>query len=131
VVPGPEGWVAGGLKIVRALRHAGDVEKVVDDLPAAERAATHLDALLVRGRRCHVRLLPDDEAVEAYYRELLQPLGRTREMPTPAGTMLVTELPGGATINFRRFSDSGGFTIDIDRLPGSPVTRIHRVEGPG
>jgi hypothetical protein len=131
VVPGPEGWVAGGLKIVKALRHAGDVEKVVDDLPAAERAATHLDALLVRGRRRHVRLLPDDEAVDAYYRELLQPLGRTTELPTPQGMILVTEIPGGAIITMRRFSGSGGFTIDIRGVPATPVTRIHRAEGTG
>jgi hypothetical protein len=45
--------------------------------------------------------------------------------------ILVTEIPGGAIITMRRFSGSGGFTIDIRGVPATPVRRIHRVEGTG
>ncbi len=128
-VPGPEGWIAGGSKIARAVRRVGDVEHVVDDLPAAEAVALHVGALLVRGRRSTVRLLPDDEAVAAFYWERLERLGTTTPLDTPRGTGLVTHLPGGGRVVFRRFSESGGFTIDIDQVPTTPVRTIHRAGG--
>ena len=124
-VPGPGGWVAGAGKVAKAVRRVGDVERVVDDLPATVHAAAHLSGLAVRGRRAEVRLLPDDAAVERYYREVLAPLGHSRTVGTAKGVVWRTDFPGGGFASFRRYSGSGGYAIEID-LPGSTVRRIHR-----
>ena len=130
-VPGPSGWMAGAGKVARAVWRAGRVERVVDDLPAAEQAVARLSELAVRGRRAEVRLLPDDEAVERFYRDALAPLGATTVRRTPDGVVWRTDFPGGGFVNFRRFSDSGGFTIDVQEVPGATVRRIHRPSPPG
>ena len=90
VVPGPGGWVAGGAKIGKALDHAGDVGKVVDDVPADKRAIDVLAQLTVRGDRRHTRLLPDDESIERLYRDELEHLGPTRSIETKDGTVFLT-----------------------------------------
>ncbi len=126
VVPGPEGWIAGGAKIGRALEHAGDVAKVVDDVPADVRARYVLSHLSVRGDNKTIRMLPDDESVERFYRDQLEHLGATEVTRSRRGIESVTTLPSGGTIGFRTFSDSGGYTIDVDGFPGLGLKRVHR-----
>lgn len=125
-VPGPGGWVAGGAKVGKALDHAGDVAKVVDDVPAETRAIEVLSQLTVRGDRRHTRLLPDDESIERLYRDHLERLGPTTIVKADNGTVSVTTLPSGATIAFRRFSRSEGNTIQIGGLAGLDYKRVHR-----
>ena len=125
-VPGPGGWLAGGGKVGKALDHAGDVAKVVDDVPADTRAVEVLSQLTVRGDRGHTRLLPDDAAIERLYRDHLQGLGPTRVVEVKNGTVSVTVLPSGARIAFRRFSNSDGYAIDARGLPGLGFHRVHR-----
>jgi hypothetical protein len=125
-VPGPEGWVAGGLHAGKAVERAGDVEKVVDDLPPTERAAQILSGLTERGIRKQTRVLPSDEVIERLYREQLAPLGVTRTIEAPGGTVWVTRFDSGAEISFRGFSDSGGPAIEIARIKGLQFKLIHR-----
>ena len=82
----------------------------------------------MRGRGWAVRHLPDDEAIERFYREVLQPLGTTTTRRTDSGVTLdVTELPGGGRVVLRKGSNSGGYAIDV-RLAEVPFKRIHRAE---
>ncbi len=125
-VPGPGGWVAGGAKVGKALDHAGDVAKVVDDVPAETRAIEVLSQLTVRGDRRHTRLLPDDESIERLYRDHLEWLGPTRIVQAGHETISVTTLPSGAKIAFRRFSNSEGYAIEVRDLPQLGYERVHR-----
>jgi hypothetical protein len=126
VVPGPEGWAAGSAKIGKALDHAGEVSKVVDDVPPDVRARYVLSQLSVRGDNKTIRMLPDDESVERFYRDKLEHLGPTEVLKKDRGTESITTLPSGGTVRFRTFSDSGGYTIDVDGLPGLGFKRVHR-----
>ena len=125
-IPGPEGWLAGGLHVGKAVERAGDVEKVVDDLPPEDRAAQVLSGLMERGIRKDTRVLPSDEEIEKLYRDQLAPLGVTRTIEAQDGTVWLTTFASGATISFRGFSDSGGPAIEIARLRGLTFTLIHR-----
>ncbi len=128
-VPGPAGWAAGAARVARAAGaagDAGDVVRVVDGLSPQQRVADLVAGLSERGRRPTTRILPDDDAVEAFYRRRLAPLGTTRVTPTPRGAVLLTTLPGGGRIGFRRFSGTGGATIQILDLDELPVSLIHR-----
>jgi hypothetical protein len=126
VIPGPEGWVAGGAKIGKALDHAGDIAKVVDDVPAETRAIEVLSQLTVRGDRRTTRMLPDDESIERLYRDHLECLGPTTIVKARNETVSVTTLPSGATIAFRRFSNSEGYAIEVRDLPQLGYERVHR-----
>jgi hypothetical protein len=126
VVPGPEGWAAGSAKIGKAVDHAGDVAKVVDDVPADVRARYVLSRLSVRGDNKSIRMLPDDESIERFYRDELEHLGPTEVIRKEKGTEFITTLPSGGEIGFRTFSDSGGYAIDVDGLPGLGFKRVHR-----
>jgi len=126
IVPGPAGWAAGGAKIGKAVEHADDVAKVVDDVSPDARARWVLSRLSVRGDNKTIRMLPDDESVERLYRDELEHLGPTTVSRTRRGTESVTTLPSGGTIGFRTFSDSGGYTIDVDGFPGLGLKRVHR-----
>jgi hypothetical protein len=125
-VPGPEGWVAGGLHAGKAVERAGDVEKVVDDLPATEQATRILSGLSQRGRRPTTRVLPDDDTIERLYREQLAPLGMTRMIATPRGPVWRTELGNGSAITFRQFSKTGGPTIELEEMDSVGFNLIHR-----
>jgi hypothetical protein len=126
VVPGPGGWVAGGAKVGKALDHTGDVAKVVDDVPAETRAIEVLSQLTVRGDRRTTRMLPDDESIERLYREHLEGLGPTAIVKAGNETVSVTTLPSGASIAFRRFSNSDGYAIEVRDLPRLGYDRVHR-----
>jgi hypothetical protein len=125
-VPGPGGWVAGGAKIGKALDHAGNIAKVVDDVPADKRAIDVLSQLTVRGDRRHTRLLPDDESIERLYRDELEHLGATDVIDSRNGTVFVTTLPSGARIAFRRFSNSEGYALEVRGFPRLGYDRVHR-----
>ncbi len=125
-VPGPGGWIAGGAKLGKAVDHAGDIAKVVDDVPAETRAMGVLSQLTVRGNRRHTRLLPDDESIERLYRDHLEPLGPTTTVKADSGIVSVTTLPSGATIAFRRFSTSEGYAIEVRGVPRLGFDRVHR-----
>lgn len=124
-VPGPLGWWGGGAKIGKAVDHAGDIERVVDDGSTEARAAEILNGLTTRGRRRTTRMLPDDESIESLYREL-EPLGLTELRAGTRGDVFVTAFPSGARVTFRGFSESEGFAIEIYDLPGVSMTLIHR-----
>jgi hypothetical protein len=126
VVPGPEGWLAGGAKVGKALDHAGDVAKVVDDVPPDVRARWVLSQLSVHGDNKTIRMLPDDESVERFYRDKLEHLGSTDVLRKDKGIESITTLPSGGIIRFRTFSTSGGYTIDVEELPGPGIKRVHR-----
>jgi len=125
-LPGPGGWVAGGAKVGKALDHAGDIAKVVDDAPAETRAIEVLSQLTVRGDRRTTRLLPDDESIERLYRDHLAGLGPTTIVKAGNETVSVTMLPSGAKIAFRRFSNSEGYAIEVEDLPQLGYDRVHR-----
>lgn len=125
VVPGPEGWLAGGGKIARAVGHVGDVERVVDSSPQ-RRVADVLSGLDIPGRTPWTRMLPDDATIESLYREVFEPLGTTTMRSAGLGPVWVTELPGGGAVIFRRHSSAEGAAIDFHRLPDLSVTKIHR-----
>ena len=125
VVPGPGGWIAGGGKIGKAVEHADDVAKVVDDVPAEKRAIDVLSRLTVHGDTKATRMLPDDESIERFYRDHLEHLGPTQVIRSPKGTLHVTTLAPGVRITFRTFSDSGGYTIELRGFPGL-YGRVHR-----
>ena len=125
VVPGPGGWAAGGARIAKALDHAGDIAKVVDDVPADVRARDVLSRLTVHGDTKATRILPDDESIERLYRDHLEALGPTQVLSTRMGTVHVTTLASGAKITFRAFSDSGGYAIQLRGFPGL-YGRVHR-----
>ncbi len=124
-VPGPEGWAVASAKLGRALGRAGEVAKLVDDVPAEQRVAEVL-AGLQRGRRRDTRVLPDDDAVTRLYREAFHPLGTTRLRQGSRGDVLVTRLPGGGRVSYRSWSNCGGATIDFADVAGVDVKRIHR-----
>ncbi len=126
VVPGPGGWVAGGAKIGNALDHAGDIVKVVDDVPAERRVADVVAGLTERGRRPENRVLPDDDSIASLYWTTLEPLGTTEVKHGTLGDVLVTTLPGGGMVSFRRESRCGGAAIQFVRITGIDVERIHR-----
>ena len=126
VVPGPGGWLAGGGKIGKAVEHADDVAKVVDDVPPDVRARWVLSQLSVHGDNKTIRMLPDDESVERFYRDKLEHLGPTEVFRKDRGIESITTLPSGGTIGFRTFSDSGGYAIDVEDLPGLGIKRVHR-----
>jgi hypothetical protein len=126
VVPGPGGWAAGGAKIGKALDHAGDIVKVVDDVPAERRVADVVAGLTERGRRPENRVLPDDDSIASLYWTTLEPLGTTEVKHGTLGDVLVTTLPGGGMVSFRRESRCGGAAIQFVRITGIDVGRIHR-----
>lgn len=126
-VPGPAGWAAAAARIGKAVGRAGDLERVVEQATAQDRVVAHLSRLTVRGRRESVRLLPDDQAVERFYREVLAPLGTTTVHQDRRGyPFWRTQLEGGGHIVFRPWSASEGFAIDIRDIGTSTVRRIHR-----
>jgi hypothetical protein len=127
-VPGPVGWLAGAHKVERALDAVGDVAKVADDTPRA-RAVAALNALTVPGRRGRVRLLPDDQAIDAFYRDVLAPLGPTTSRNIDGGLLTTTTLPGGGRIVHRTFSRSGGHAIELRDVEGATVNLIHTGKG--
>lgn len=128
-VPGPLGWLAGGRKVERATEAVGDVARVSDDGTARARAVDALGSLTVPGLRGHVRMLPDDAAIDAFYRDVLSSLGPTTSTVLPAGVVSVTALPGGGRIVHRTFSRTGGHAVELQDVEGALVRLVHRSEG--
>ena len=126
VVPGPGGWIAGGGKIGKAVDHAGDIAKVVDDVPAETRAIEVLSRLTVRGDRGHTRLLPDDESIERLYRDHLEHLGPTRSSRADKGTVLRHHPALRSDDRLPRGSATAAATRSTSRLPELGYDRVHR-----
>jgi hypothetical protein len=125
-VPGPEGWAAASAKIGKAASRAGDVVKVVGDVPAEQRVVDVLAGLTVRGRRKETRLLDDGDAVETLYRRSFEPLGPTVLTKNKLGEdLLVTHLPGGGRISLRWSSGTGGPAIEFVDISGVDIMRVH------
>ena len=104
-LPGPAGWLAGAHKVDRGLDAVGDVPRVVDDSPRARAAAVFASVPTVTGRRRHVRILPDDAAVDAFLRDVLAPLGwHQRRGRRAVGIVTTTTLAGGGKIVHRTYS---------------------------
>ena len=127
-VPGPIGWLAGAHRVERSADAVGDVARVVEDSPRG-RAVFAFGALSAPGLRSHVRLLLDDAAVDAFYRDILAPLGPTVSTALPAGVVTVTTLPGGGRIVHRTFSRTGGHAVELQNVEGAAVRLVHTVKG--
>ncbi len=126
-LPGPAGWLAGAHKVDRGLDAVGDVSRVVDESPRT-RAAAVFASVTVMGRRRHVRILPDDDAVDAFFRDVLAPLGHTTSRTTSGGVVTTTTLAGGGKIVHRTYSRTGGHAIELQDVNDAQVTLLHRVD---